>query len=192
VDGEVRSPSFSSLAPSSPSSDLTSNSIATPKIFSKKRKMSPSYAVLSLVKDRLQDIGKENMFEISEKNLASKLRILTKEQRIVAEKLINDVLYEAQLGALARNSRLIFNEAHRCTSTVVHSRYVTGLVTVVSAQHSHHATQPVEEESAQHSHHATQPVEEESAHHLQGTAESVDQESTLHTYFSAFKLLSVL
>jgi hypothetical protein len=51
VDGEVRSPSFNSLAPSSPSSDVMSNRIATPKTFSPKRKMSPSYAVLSLVSD---------------------------------------------------------------------------------------------------------------------------------------------
>jgi hypothetical protein len=71
--------------------------------------MSPSYAVLSLVKGRLRDLGKEDMFEVSGENVASKLRILIKEQRTIAEKLINDVLYEAQLGTLARNSLLIFN-----------------------------------------------------------------------------------
>jgi hypothetical protein len=109
VEGEVRSPSCNSLAPSSPSSYVTSNSIAVPKTFSRKIKMSPSYAVLSLVNDRLQDLGKEDMFEITGKNVTSKLRILTKEQRIIAEKLINDVLYEGQLGTLARNSRLILN-----------------------------------------------------------------------------------
>jgi len=87
--------------------------------------MSASYAVLSLVNDRLQDLGKEDMFEITEKNVASKLRILTKEQRIMAEKLINDVLYEAQLGSLTRNSKLIVNEPHGCTSAVVHSHYGT-------------------------------------------------------------------
>jgi hypothetical protein len=75
VDAEVRSPSFHSLAPSSPSSDVTSNCIATPKTFSRKRKMSPSHAVLFLVKDRLQDLGKEDMFEITGKNVASKLRM---------------------------------------------------------------------------------------------------------------------
>ena len=37
--------------------------------------MSQSYAVLSLVKDRLQDLGKEDMFEITGKNVASKLRM---------------------------------------------------------------------------------------------------------------------
>jgi hypothetical protein len=108
--------------------------------------MSPSYAVLSLIKGRLQDLGKEDMFEITGKNVASKLRILTKEQRIIAKKLISDVLYEAQLGTLARNSRLILTEPHGYTAPVVHSHYVTEPVTVGSAQHSHHATQPVDGE----------------------------------------------
>jgi hypothetical protein len=71
--------------------------------------MSPSYAVLSLVNDRLHDLGKEDMFEITKKNVASKLRILTKDQRIMAKKWINDVLHEAQLGSLTRNSRLSMN-----------------------------------------------------------------------------------
>jgi len=48
--------------------------------------MSPSYTVLSLGNDRLQDLGKEDMFEITTgKNVASKLRILTKEQRITLD-----------------------------------------------------------------------------------------------------------
>jgi len=63
MDREVSGPSFNALAASSPSSDVTSNRIATPKTFSRKRKMSPSYVVLSLVNDRLQDLGKEDMFE---------------------------------------------------------------------------------------------------------------------------------
>lgn len=65
--------------------------------------MSPSYAVLSLVNDRLQDLGTEDMFEITGKNVASELRILTNEQRIIAEKLISDVLYEAKLGTFNKN-----------------------------------------------------------------------------------------
>jgi hypothetical protein len=102
--------------------------------------------------------------------VASKLRILTTEQRIIAEKLINDVLYEAQLGTLTRHSRLILIEPHRYTSPVVHSHYVTEPVAVGSAQHSYRATQPADGQSAQ---------------HLQCTAEPVDQEFALHTYFSA-------
>jgi len=87
--------------------------------------------------------------------VASKLRILTKEQRIMAEKLINDVLYEAQLGSLTRNSKLIVIEPHGYTSPVVHSHY------------------------------GTEPVTEGSAQHSQFAAEPVDQQSALHTYFSA-------
>jgi hypothetical protein len=92
-----------------------------------------------------------------EKNVTSKLRILTKEQRIIAKKLINDVLYEAQLGSLTGNSRLIVSEPHGYTSPMVHSDCGTEPVTVGSAQH------------------------------LQCTTEPVDQESALYTYFSAFE-----
>ena len=88
--------------------------------------------------------------------MASKLRILTKEQRIMAEKLINDVLYEAQLGTLTRNSRIIVNEPHGYDSAVVHSYY------------------------------GTEPMTEGSAQHSQFAAEPVDQQSALHTYFSAY------
>jgi hypothetical protein len=150
VDGEVRSPSFNSIAPSGPPSDVTNNHIATPKTFSRKRKMSPSYTVLSLISDRLQDLGKEDVFEITGKNVASKLRTLTKEQRIIAEKLINDVLYEAQLGSLTRNTRLIVNEPHGYTSPMVHSHYGTEPVTVESAQHLQCTAEPVDQESALH------------------------------------------
>ena len=119
--------------------------------------MSPSYTVLSPVNDRLQDLGNEGMFEMIGKYVASKLRILTKEQKIIAEKLINDVLYEAKLGSLTRNSRIIFNEPYRYTSAMVHS------------------------------HNGTEPVTLGTAQHLQCIAEPVDQDSALHTYFSAFK-----
>jgi len=110
--------------------------------------MSLSYVLLFLVNDRLQDLGKEDMFEITGKYVASKLRILTKEQKIMAEKLISDVLYEAQLRSLTRNSRLIVNEPHGYTSPVVLSHYGTEPVTVGSAQHSQFAAEPVDQHSA--------------------------------------------
>ena len=74
--------------------------------------------------------------------MASKLRILTKKQRIIAEKLINDVLYEAQLGSLTRNSRLIVNAPHGYTSPMVD--------TVGSAQHLQCTAEPVDQQSALH------------------------------------------
>jgi hypothetical protein len=104
--------------------------------------MSASCAILSLVNDRLQDLGMEDIFEITGKNVASKLRILTKERRIIAEKLINGVLYEAQLGSLTRNSRFIVSAHHGYTSPVVD--------TVGSAQHLQCTAEPVDQESALH------------------------------------------
>jgi hypothetical protein len=48
--------------------------------------MSPSYAVLSLGNDRLQDLVKEDIFQITTgQNVASQLRILTKEKRITLD-----------------------------------------------------------------------------------------------------------
>jgi len=107
--------------------------------------MSPSYALLSLVNDRLQDLGKQDMFVITGRNVASKLRILNMEQRIIAEKLINDVLYEAQLGSLTRKSRLIVNAPHGYTSPMVPSHYGTEPVTVGSARHSQCTAEPVDQ-----------------------------------------------
>ena len=103
---------------------------------------------MSLINDRLQDLGKEDMFEITGKNVASKLRILTNEQRTVAKKLINNVLYKAQLGSLTRNSRLIVNKPHGYTSPVVLPHYDTDPVTVGSAQHSQFAAEPVDQQPA--------------------------------------------
>jgi hypothetical protein len=87
------------------------------------------------------------MFEITRKNVASKLRILAKEQRIIAERLINGVLYEAQLGSSTRNSRLIVSAPHGYTSPMVHSHYGTEPVIVGSA-HLQCTAEPVDQQSA--------------------------------------------
>ena len=42
-----------------------------------------------------------------------------------------------------------------------------------------------------HSHYGTASVTVRSTQHLQCTAEPVDQQSALHTYFSAFKKVSI-
>ncbi|XP_034943344.1 uncharacterized protein [Chelonus insularis] len=48
----------------------------------------------------------EDEFDAIGRNVAAKLRNMRLDQRIVAEKLLNDVLFEAQLGTLHRNSSL--------------------------------------------------------------------------------------
>ena len=80
--------------------------------------------------------------------MASKLRILTKEQRIMAEKLINDVIWST---TRKFNKKFkIVNEPHAYTSPMVHSHYGTEPVTVGSAQHSQFAAEPVDQQSALH------------------------------------------
>lgn len=73
--------------------------------------MSPSYTELSVVSDRLQDFRKEDRFEITGENVASKLRMLSKEQGIIVGRIIRDVLYEAELGTLTRHSKVIVNDS---------------------------------------------------------------------------------
>ena len=52
------------------------------------------------------DLEDESHFEIVGKYVISKLRTLPNIQRIYAEKLINDVLFEAELGNLSRQSNI--------------------------------------------------------------------------------------
>lgn len=46
----------------------------------------------------------ESEFDIIGKNVAKKLEKLPTQMQILAEKLINDVLFEAQMGTLSRTS----------------------------------------------------------------------------------------
>ncbi|XP_011328891.1 uncharacterized protein LOC105274447 isoform X1 [Ooceraea biroi] len=48
----------------------------------------------------------EDEYDAIGRNVAAKLRSMTMEQRIIAEKLLNDILFEAQLGNLHRDSSL--------------------------------------------------------------------------------------
>lgn len=50
--------------------------------------------------------------DIVGKNVAAKLRQLPPTQRIFAERLINEVLFEAQLGTLTRDCRLVLHSTN--------------------------------------------------------------------------------
>jgi hypothetical protein len=56
--------------------------------------------MLSLVISRLRDTKQEDKFDVIGKNIVSKLRSLPNDLRIYAEKLTNDVLFEAELSNL--------------------------------------------------------------------------------------------
>lgn len=63
----------------------------------------PSDRNVAVVFDNSQS---EDQFDIVGRNVATKLRALPKRQRIIAEKLINETLFEAELGTLNRNSKI--------------------------------------------------------------------------------------
>ncbi|XP_076061488.1 uncharacterized protein LOC143037246 [Oratosquilla oratoria] len=64
-------------------------------------------SVLSLVGERLSSLRQEDEFDFVGKSVAAKLRRLPSNVEIVAEKLISDVLYEAQMGTLTPQARLV-------------------------------------------------------------------------------------
>jgi hypothetical protein len=67
---------------------------------------STSERVLALVGDRLAATKPEDNFDIVGRNVAAKLREISKDQAIFAERLINEVLFEAQLGTLNRQTQI--------------------------------------------------------------------------------------
>ncbi|VEN45909.1 unnamed protein product, partial [Callosobruchus maculatus] len=54
--------------------------------------------------------NEEDEFDVTGKHIGNKLRHLSRDQRIHAEKIIMDVLYEAELGTLNRGSKLQVNQ----------------------------------------------------------------------------------
>lgn len=48
----------------------------------------------------------EDEYDAVGRNVAAKLRNMRMDQRIIAEKLVNDILFEAQLGNLHRDSSI--------------------------------------------------------------------------------------
>ncbi|XP_071447077.1 uncharacterized protein [Hetaerina americana] len=80
---------------------------------SQEQNISPMYG------DRIQTIKEEDEFDYVGKNVSAKLRSLPRDQRIFAEKLVNDILFEAELGNLNRGCALITNtEKTHCYPSV--------------------------------------------------------------------------
>ncbi|XP_023724854.1 uncharacterized protein LOC111873969 [Cryptotermes secundus] len=69
--------------------------------FKRKKNLPASDQILVAVGDRLTHVKSEDRFDFFAKNVAAKLRALgNNEQRVYEEKLINDALFEAELGSL--------------------------------------------------------------------------------------------
>ncbi|KAL1488110.1 hypothetical protein ABEB36_015068 [Hypothenemus hampei] len=102
-------------APSTPlsvSSEINEPSRIRSKSSVRKRKLdidTKTTELMAVVGKKLNDIdiNKKDLFDIFGQHVANKLRTLCKEQNIFAQKLINDVLFEAEMESLTRNCRVL-------------------------------------------------------------------------------------
>lgn len=75
-------------------------------MFSRRRPVEESDATDQLRVTPHNSFVMEDEFDAIGRNVAAKLRNMRLEQRIIAEKLLNDILFEAQLGNLSRDSNI--------------------------------------------------------------------------------------
>lgn len=63
--------------------------------------------VMKLVGKKLESLQAEDAFQVFGKHVANKLRDVSTSQNAIAQKLISDVLFEAELGTLTRNFQIV-------------------------------------------------------------------------------------
>ncbi|KAB7505045.1 hypothetical protein Anas_13418 [Armadillidium nasatum] len=68
---------------------------------------------LELVGERLKSFKSEDCFDVFGKHIAHKLRRLKDHQNILAQKLINDVLFEAEMEALTNDFKVLNCKEYR-------------------------------------------------------------------------------
>ncbi|XP_072377384.1 uncharacterized protein [Diabrotica undecimpunctata] len=95
------SPSVNSLPDSLPPTPSTS---LDPSTLSRKLKDDHTTRMFSLISQRLSE--KEDEFDVFGKNVSNKLRTMTTQQQILAQKLINDVIFCGQMEQLSLNSQI--------------------------------------------------------------------------------------
>ena len=80
--------------------------------------------LVTVIGERIQNTPAEDQHDHFGKSLAAKLRNIPSTQRIYAEKLVNDVMFAAELGQLSSAS--VFNANHfNIVSTTVEPRMST-------------------------------------------------------------------
>lgn len=89
------------------SSKISSRNSSRSNSSARKRKGVPNEddttEVMRLVGRKLESLQADDAFTVFGKHVANKLRGVTSSQNAIAQKLISDVLFEAELGALTRN-----------------------------------------------------------------------------------------
>lgn len=63
--------------------------------------------VMTLVGKKLESLQTEDAFQVFGKHVGNKLRNVNSQQNAIAQKLISDILFEAELGTLTRHFQLV-------------------------------------------------------------------------------------
>ncbi|KAL1488224.1 hypothetical protein ABEB36_015179 [Hypothenemus hampei] len=105
---KVETPCISSSTYSSVSQEnLLSINKKKPK--EKRKSTNMAEEVLQKISSQLDSTDGDN-FDTSAKNIANKLRTLSPETAIITEKLLTDILFEAQMGNITKHTELIVQD----------------------------------------------------------------------------------
>lgn len=89
----------------------SSVNMSRPQSTSRRRKLSrddqKTNEVMELVGKKLNSLPQEDVFDVFGKHIANKLRSLNNVQNVFAHKLINDVLFEAEMENLSRSFQVV-------------------------------------------------------------------------------------
>jgi len=104
--------------PASEASTSNSHSVNTSrKLTRNKRKAvgndDGTTEVLQVIGKKLESLQADDAFQVFGKHVANKLRDVPNSQNIIAQKLISDVLFEAELGTLTRNFGIVDMKSQR-------------------------------------------------------------------------------
>lgn len=84
----------------------------------KRARQDSSDKLLSAISERIQSIPREDDCDVFGKTIACKLRIMRGDQRVIAERLINEVLFHGQVTALTVNSTIAIRPHNTQTHTM--------------------------------------------------------------------------
>ncbi|GBP63737.1 Putative uncharacterized transposon-derived protein F52C9.6 [Eumeta japonica] len=103
-------------------------------------------SVLQSVNDHFKrprdEVSKEDRHDIYFKSIANKLRDLPRQQRMLAEKLMNDVLHEAEWGNLTLDFKVINTKPDNQRYTTSPSINFSPSYQITSSSHSSHSASP--------------------------------------------------
>ncbi|KAJ8932481.1 hypothetical protein NQ318_001656 [Aromia moschata] len=110
--GRSETPATSLSEASTPhSSNILSRNTSRSHSSTRKRKGVPNddgtTDIMKLVGNKLESLQAEDAFQVFGKHVANKLRDVPSSQNAIAQKLISDVLFEAELGTLTRNFQIV-------------------------------------------------------------------------------------